>query len=258
MNNSEEILNELKAISPLLAGLEKINVFRVPEGYFAELYHRIAEYAILNNTSYTDNINKSNLQQVPSGYFDTLSDSIIARIKASYPESAQDELHRLSPMLYTLKDKNVFSVPHGYFETFAADVIKRTQPQPARIVSIKKINSWWKYAAAAVVTGAIAVSSLQIFNDSGIHKANLASSGLPASVQRSFQYKTEDDVNVAIAKLSDADIVKYLEKNGNVMDNELLIKNTDVSEMPTQTDYLTNENTLNEYLDKIDANAKNN
>ena len=35
-----------------------------------------------------------------------------------------------------------------------------------------------------------------------------------------------------IAKLSDDDIAKYLEKNGNVMDNELLINNTDVSEMP--------------------------
>ena len=258
MNNSEEILNELKAISPLLAGLEKINVFRVPEGYFAELYRRIADYAILNNTSYADNINKRNLQQVPSGYFHTLSDSILAKIKASYPESANDELHRVSPLLYALKDKNVFSVPPVYFETFAAGVMERMQPQPARIVSIKKINSWWKYAAAAVVTGAIAVSSLQIFNGSGSQKANLASNGLPAYVQNSFQYKTEDDVNAAIAKLSDADIVKYLEKNGNIMDNELLINNTDVSEMPTQTDYLTDENTLNEYLDKIDANAKNN
>ena len=47
--------------------------------------------------------------------------------------------------------------------------------------------------------------------------------------------------------------ILYLEKNGNIMDNELLTNNTDVSEMPSQVDYLTDENTLNTYLDKIDA-----
>ena len=83
---------------------------------------------------------------------------------------------------------------------------------------------------------------------------------LPDYVKASFQYKTEGDLNAGIAKLSDDDIINYLEKNGNVMDNELLTNNTDVSEMPSQVDYLTDENTLNAYLDKIDAeiSAKSN
>ena len=88
MNPAPEILNELKAISPLLASLEKINVFKVPEGYFNELHLRIADYARLNHTSAVDNINKRNLQQVPPGYFDTLSDAILAKVKTTYPESA--------------------------------------------------------------------------------------------------------------------------------------------------------------------------
>jgi hypothetical protein len=294
MNPSPEILNELKAISPLLAGLEKINVFQVPEGYFNELHLRIADYAILNNTSAEDNISKRSLQQVPPGYFDTLSDSILAKVKATYPESAEEELRRLSPMLYALKGNvfsvpdgyfesfagqvverlesqtvnaeeelhrlspvlyalkgNVFSVPDGYFESFAGEVVERLKPQPAKIIAMKKGNSWWKYAAAAVITGAIAVSSLQIFN--GSPDVNTGKSGLPDYVKASFQYKTEDDLNAGIAKLSDDDIIKYLEKNGNIMDNELLTNNTDVSEMPSQADYLTDENTLNTYLDKIDA-----
>ena len=248
MNPSPEILNELKAISPLLAGLEKINVFRVPEGYFNELHLRIADYARLNNTSAVDNINKRNLQEVPPGYFDTLSDSILAKVKAAYPESAKEELRKLSPLLYALKG-NVFSVPDGYFESFAGDVVERLKPKPAKIITMKKGNSWWKYAAAAVVTGAIAVFSLQIFNTNTGNSV----SGLPDYVKASFQYKTEDDLNAGIAKLSDDDIIKYLEKNGNIMDNELLTNNTDVSEMPSQTDYLTDENTLNTYLNKIDA-----
>jgi hypothetical protein len=297
MNPSPEILNELKAISPLLASLEKINVFRVPEGYFNDLHLRIADYAILNNISAVDHMNKRNLQQVPPGYFDTLSDSILAKVKAAYPESAEEELGKLSPMLYALKGNvfsvpdgyfesfagnvverlklqpadtesaeeelrrlfpmlstlkgNVFSVPDGYFESFAGDVVERLKPQTAKIVTMKKRNSWWKYAAAAVITGVIAISTLQISNNSP--DSNASKSGLPAYVQASFQYKSEDDINAGIAKLSDDDIIKYLEKNGNIMDNELLTNNIDVSEMPSQADYLTDENTLNTYLDKIAA-----
>ncbi len=304
MKNSPEILNELKAISPLLAGLEKVNLYQVPEGYFNELHIRIFDYAILNSSEGMDNIPKSNLHQVPEGYFDTLSDSILAKVKALYPESAdeelrklspvlrslkkenvfsmpegyfnifaedtlekakaaysesaEDELRKLSPMLYALKGDNIFSVPRGYFESLPENIIEKVTPQPAKIVTMKTRSSWLKYAAAAVITGVIAVSSLQIFNRS--HKDTIrvkttiaASATLPDYIKASFKYKTEDDLNAAIAKLSDDDIAKYLENNGTVMDNELLINNTDVSEMPSEKDYLLNENTLNEYLDKIDA-----
>ena len=397
MNPSPEILNELKGISPLLASLEKINVFRVPAGYFDELHQRIADYALLNNTSAVDNINKRSGQQVPPGYFDTLSDSILAKVRAAYPESAEEELHKLSPLLSSLKSnifsvpdgyfesfaantieklkvqhddlqsaeeeiyllspllstlktnvfsvpegyfesfaanmadkltlqtyktedageelnglspvlaplktnvftvpagyfesfaasvmqklaseshansetaedelravapalaalkENVFAVPDGYFESFAGEVMEKLKPQPARIIPMTKRSTWWKYAAAAVVTGAIAVSSLQIFNNypgNSDGTSVVTESGLPADVKASFQYKTEADLNAGIAKLSDDDIIKYLEKSGNIMDNELLTNNTDVSEMPSQADYLTDENTLNSYLDKIDA-----
>jgi hypothetical protein len=295
MKNSQEILNELMAISPLLAGLEKVNVFSVPEGYFNELEFRITNYTILNNTSPAENINKRNLQEVPAGYFDTLSDSILAKVKAIYPEnaeeelrnlspmlyslkgenvfsvpagyfdklsesvlsnmksvhtdSAEEELRNLSPMLYSLKGENVFSVPAGYFESLAENVARKVKPVPAKVVTMKRRTSWLKYAAAAVVTGIITITSLQLFKGS----SHNSKSSLPAYIQASFKYKTEADVNAGIAKLDDADIAKYLEKNGNVLDNELLINNTDESGLPSSTDYLNDENTLNEYLDKIDA-----
>lgn len=341
MKNSPEILNELMVISPLLAGLDKVNVFSVPEGYFNELQFRITNYAILNNTSAVENINRRNLQQVPEGYFDNLSNSILAKVKATYPEnaeeelrnlsttlynlkdkdvfiipqgyfsnlsdlilakvkvvsesaeeellnlspllyslkventftipegyfnnlsdsifikavatpeSAEDELRSLSPMLYSLKGENLFTVPSGYFESFAQSVTGNLIPVPAKVVIMKKRTSWLKYAAAAVIAGIITVTSFQLFKGSS-NSSNQVASTLPGYIQASFQYKTEDDLNAGIAKLDDADIAKYLEKNGNVLDNELLTNNTDVSEMPNSTDYLNDENTLNEYLDKID------
>jgi hypothetical protein len=306
MKNSPEILNELKEISPLLAGLEKVNLFQVPESYFDELHFRIAEYVKINDTPAVDNIIKRNLQQVPEGYFDTLSDSILAKVKAAYPESAEEELQKLSPVLYSLRKKNVFSVPQGYFESFAeemtgkvklgysenaedelrqlspmlyalkgenifsvprnyfdflaGDIVEKVKPQPAKIITLKKRNSWLKYAAAAVVTGVIAVSSLQIFNNSSDtvkNKGNItASTSLTDYIKASFQYKTEDELNAGIAKLDDDDIAKYLENNGSILDNEMLINNTDVSEMPSQADYLTDENALNKYLNKIDTETE--
>jgi hypothetical protein len=342
MENSQEILNELMAISPLLADLQKINIFSVPEGYFSELPFRITNYAILNNTSPVENINKRNLQDVPAGYFDTLSDSILAKVKAAYPEvtsselhnlsplllslrgenvfpipkgyfdslpdlilanirksysentkgelrslsptlynlrdenvfsvpdgyfddlprsilakvsttyseNAEDELRNLSPMLYGLRGENVFSVPGGYFESFAEAVSKKLTPPPAKVVPMKNRTSWFKYAAAAIVTGIITITSLQLFK-SPSHNNNRITASLPDYIKESFQYKTEADVTAGIAKLDDADIAKYLEKNGSVLDNELLISNTDVSELPSSTDYLIDENALNKYLNKI-------
>ena len=293
MQNSPEILNELMAVSPLIAGLDKINVFKVPEGYFNELHLRITDFTIINNTSSPDNTNATNLQHVPEGYFDSLSDSILAKVKIAYSENteierdsallqslkdinvftipngyfealtdsvlsktktshaekAEEELRDISPMLYSIKGENVFTVPRGYFESFADEIIEKIKPQPAKVITMKKRTSWFKYAAAAVVAGIISVTSLQIFNNS--HNSDVSS--LPADVQISFKYKTQDDINNGIAKLSDDDIAKYLEKNGNALDNELLTNNADVSEMPGTTDYLNDANTLNNYLNKIDA-----
>ncbi len=115
-----------------------------------------------------------------------------------------------------------------------------------------------KIAAAAVVTGVIAFTSLQLFNNSpnsNTSKPIAASTAIPNYVKESFQFKTVEQLDNGIAKLSDDEIIKYLEKNGNVMDNELLLSNTDVNELPAQTEYLLDVNTLNSYLDKIEGNA---
>ena len=127
---------------------------------------------------------------------------------------------------------------------------------------MKPRNTWRKIAAAAVVTGIIAISSLQIFNNvsnqDNTKAVIIASSDFPDYMKQSYQFKTEEQLDLGIAKLSEDDIIKYLEKNGNVMDNDLLLNNTDVNELPEEADYLTNENTLNSYLDKIDGKSNAN
>lgn len=267
MKQSDDIMNELKETCPLLASHDRINVFSVPDRYFSGLAERIMTYSSLNTVEEID-FGKVETMRVPDGYFESLSTNILAKIKSQSDEYINNESEELTPLLISLKDKNVFSVPENYFENLSDTILNNLNlnKKPAKIIPMNSARSFWKYAAAAVVTGAIAVSSLQIFNSSPDMKKNNSvvteSSGLPDYIQSSFQYKTPEQVQEGIAALSDDAIVKYLEKNGSVLDNEPLTNVNDESAngLPTETDYLTDDNTLNKYLDAInytDAGKKN-
>jgi hypothetical protein len=196
------------------------------------------------------NFDKKNIQQVPEGYFDSLSEAILLKIKKVESENNEEELERSFPVLYSLKNKNVFNVPQKYFEGISHQIINKIKNhQPAKIVSMNA--KWWRYAAAAIITGVIAIGSLQLFNN---QKNN---NPIPSYVESSFQYKTPTQIDEGIASLSDDEIIKYLEKYGSIMDNDLLIKDLDVKELTATEDYLIDENTLNNYLEKIDVQSDN-
>jgi hypothetical protein len=76
-------------------------------------------------------------------------------------------------------------------------------------------------------------------------------------VQLASQYKTPKQLQQGIASLTDDEIAKYLEKNTTILDDESLIKNTDTKELPTQDDYLLDDNALNNYLQKINVESTN-
>ncbi len=73
--------------------------------------------------------------------------------------SPAEELEELSPLLSGLKKEMLYTVPQGYFENISTAVI---QPK-ARVISMTR-QKWFRYAAAAVVTGLIVVSGFLIFN----------------------------------------------------------------------------------------------
>ncbi|MGN6246712.1 MAG: hypothetical protein ACTHNG_00065 [Ginsengibacter sp.] len=255
MKQSTEIINELRNLSPLLADMEKVNVFSVPEGYFLDLDEKIATTVFLQVDK------KENFQKVPEGYFDSLSDKILSRIKNKEEEETVDsEIKSISPALHYLRQEAVFSVPEGYFEELSDNILNKIKRQNAKIVPLNKVAKWWKYAAAAVVAGVITIASLQLFNNSTSEKnvtASSSNSNLPAYVQLASQYKTPKQLQQGIASLSDDEIAKYLEKNTTILDDETLIKNTDSKELPTQDDYLLDDNTLDNYLQKINIESTN-
>src|SRR6185437_1446659 len=242
MKKSEEILNELKGLTPSLAAMEKVNVFRAPDGYFDDLDEKISTTVFL----YLDE--KKGVQKIPEGYFGSLSSKIISRIKQE-DKSADDEIKSISPALHYLKEEEVYSVPDEYFNNLSNKILYKINHQNAKVVSFASAKKWWKYAAAAVITGIITITSLQFFNK----PQYITSANMPGYIQMAAQYKTAKELDKGISSLSDNDIANYLEKNTTILDDEALTSNTDTTGLPAPDDYLLDDNALNNYLQKISA-----
>lgn len=247
MELSNEIYEELNTISPLLAGMEKRNVFSVPEDYFPAVALDLLKK--VNATA-----NHPNGFTVPEGYFDSLSNSILQKIRSE--EDPQQELRTLSPMLYSVQNENVFQVPAGYFRNLENEIWGRIHPA-AKVVEMRKRDSVWKYAAAAVVTGIIGLSSLMTFNSSKSTPDKATTQSVSSAIKSASEFKNDKQVNAAIATLSDDEIIKYLEKTGNDVDGEVLAAGIDGNVLPSTKDYLTDENTLETYLNQTGKDSQN-
>lgn len=125
MENRNIILNELKAISPVLAEAGFRNVYEVPAGYFEALPGRML--GLVKGAEGEDSpvlpAKKDNPYQVPQGYFDNFAASLLQRIKASEAKSAQEELETLSPLLSGLGKKMPFSTPENFFEELSENAV---------------------------------------------------------------------------------------------------------------------------------------
>lgn len=285
MENRTDILNELREISETLAVMEKVNVFTVPEGYFESLPTDIllgihTESGILNQVSteqsapvpegYFENlagsilgkikaqesetdtlpvvltgIQSKSIFEVPEGYFETLAGSILANIKTAETDDAAAEIRALSPLLYSIQNEPVFEVPAGYFEGLPETVLNTVNPQ-AKVVGMKRYTTaFFKYAVAAAFTGLMALS---IFKFTGNADKKIEE---PAYVKIGLQIK---DVDQELAKISDDDIVKYLEANGTDVKTAMVANSIDQNELPSEEDYLLDEKALDKYLSSINVN----
>ena len=207
----------------------------------------------LNSSLTTDN--QQAVYTVPNGYFDQLADSVLARIKAleamtaqeeinhlspllagaskqmpySLPEnyftelditaatqsytSAKDELENLSPLLGGLKKEMPYSVPAGYFEN-----VQVPQQEKAKVISLTS-RKWFRYAAAAVVTGIIA-TTVFVVNRNNNPEQKMAR--IENTATKAIEKTSEDELNdfiqystteqVVIAKTNPSEDVKDMLK----------------------------------------------
>ncbi len=240
MENRLDILNELQTLSHTLAGLQKVNVYNVPSGYFDVLCNDILATLTIEESSF---LTKDKIQtgNVPQGYFDSLADTILTKIKQQQVDNASEELKILSPMLYSIQNQNIYTVPVNYFEQLSDELIEKVQPTQAKVITMRKRNfTAIKYAVAAVFTGVIMFGAFKFFKVDNTAFTN-------------DQYTLAKNTNVdeELNKVSDDEIVKYLEANGEDVDAAIVANVIDEKELPTQEDYLTDDKALDNYLDNI-------
>jgi hypothetical protein len=231
MESRIDILNELRDISPLLAGISRENdLYEVPSGYFNELADRVILRIRAEQPEAANLVGQTGKQipySLPGNYFETFAEKMMARIHAGEADSAAKELEILSPVLSRIDKKIPFTVPSGYFIDFADKIMERRSPwmtslkdkqlyevpqgyfkelpekimqrikepkQQAKVIPFRRSRTWLKYAVAAAVAGTIVTGGILVFNPSGSKPSN-------------------ETVNSALAKVSDEEILNYLDSH---------------------------------------------
>ena len=247
MNKSEDIFMEIKNISASVAAIPFVNVFTVEETYFSKLPE-----IITSQINVDKEINSAKNLTVPEGYFESLVANILSKIYA-IENDLSVELNKISPMIAGIENKETFTVPARYFDklTFLSK-----QKQTAKIIVVDKPRSFFKYAAAAMITGLLGLGIVNIFYDDNtainiIITAQVTSgTNLPNTVIMSGSF---DEV---LKSLPDIEIEEYLQQSGQDVNAALVASSTDdVDKLPEATDYLLEENVLENYLKK--NNLKN-
>lgn len=261
------IQNELIALNSMLAGAPNTNVYTVPDGYFEAMTQDI-----LHTIHQVPSIESTGSKDIPEGYFENLADSILNRIKNesaleaevssllasmqsvepySVPEGyfegfATGVMKKInageegSELLEQVKNINPYKVPHSYFDGLAVDIVNQL-PQPAKVVIMQKRSFTFRYAAAAVITGILGLSLFSIMDKKQDNSVGTAQIAVIA----------DQNFDQALASISDDEIVAYLKQSGEDVNAALVASASENTNLPEQTDYLTDGNTLDNFLKEL-------
>ena len=175
MTQRDNILQELNELKSPLATHNPENIYTVPTGYFEgfaatvlariralEATHAAGELACLS--PWLSKLPAQMPYAVPAGYFEELSEKILHLVRDTNDQhSVEEETASISPLLGSLKKEMPYHVPQGYFENLANPVTAEEKRSTAKVIALGS-RKWFRYAAAAVVTGIIAIAGFTIIN----------------------------------------------------------------------------------------------
>ncbi len=240
MNNREDILAEINGISPSVAAIPIVNVFIVDESYFT-----ILPKAIMAKINVADVVDSSKNLLVPDGYFDSLPGNILKKIHA-LDNDVIAELKEISPLIAGIDNKETYTAPAGYFNgvTFL-----NKQQERAKVIAINKPRSFFKYVAAAVITGLLGLSIVNIVDRNDTQNNIKTSAETVTGNTKPDTVLINGSFDEALQNVSDNEIEQYLKKSGHDVNAALVASSTDdVDKLPEATDYLLDENVLENYL----------
>ena len=277
MHSNVNIQNELKELNSILATVSNMNVYTVPDGYFDAISHDIL-MAVQQDTpqvmdknsvpaGYFDGLADSimgkiktraaeenedsallaglkgiNVYQVPAGYFDNLATAIIARINVGVDEEES------STLLDSIKGINVYQVPAGYFDNLSEAIVSKIE-KPAKVIEMKPRSSFFRYAAAAAITGIIGLSVISVFNK----RDTTIDPSLPAIdvMAKASDILKNNSFDKELSTVSDADLVNYLKESGEDVNAALVASVEEENNLPEQIDYMTDDKTLDNLLNEL-------
>jgi hypothetical protein len=198
---NKDTIQELKELNSMLASLPSQNIYTVPDGYFevfaAQVLNRIKALEADNAgeelnllSPLVSNISKTLPYNVSNGYFNEFEEKLMTTIHQQEDyQTADEELSSLSPLLSGIGKQNPYTIPEGYFENLENNINLKPATQTAKTVSMVN-RKWFRYAAAAVVIGFIALTGIQFLNN------NSGSISNPhAWVEKNMKKVSTDDIN---------------------------------------------------------------
>ena len=237
MNNRADISNEINGISKTLGSITFVNVFTVDANYFPSLAQviiaKIYEEDSLNNFS------------VPDGYFESLAGNIFTKIHA-LENDVTVELKGISSLIAGIENKETYTVSEGYFNNITFSNYNR---KSAKVIAINKPGLFFKYAAAAVITGLLGLSIVNIVDKNNTDNSIKTTVETITGTTKPNTVLMSGSFDEALQNVSDNEIEQYLQKSGHDVNAALVASSTDdVDKLPEATDYLLDENVLENYL----------
>lgn len=235
MENNNEILQELKEMSPVLRQLKNKVPYTVSSSYFNLLSDTVVSK--IRTTEEVDlNFTKASAYTVPTGYFADLSSTIFKKIaKENGQSEIFEEMEEIAPLLNTISKKPVYSVPHQYFEK--ADWSKKQKAeQKGDVRFLVPRTRMLRYAAAAVIIGLLTIGLFLFSGKQGLDqrtvKANAVSDVKTLSEQEILEFlkttsssdnivsnnsssnQKDADIKSIVNQMSDKEIQRFLEEYG--------------------------------------------
>lgn len=218
MNNKNDILNELKTISPLLYSIkENEKSLLVPENYFEQLAdNALAEIQI--ESGLLASLKKEKIE-IPENYFDTFSDSIIDKIKSQEKEIEQGTLVDLP----SKKRNKIFAMFNAV--AVAASIV-------GAIIMIRHLQIQEPTIVAPQIDVKAAIASLtqdEIYQYMYANSNEFGLEQIKTAVSSSFQNENEsvekaaeatstiDTSKSSIPEITNEDIDNYLKENTNLI-----------------------------------------
>lgn len=162
MNSRTHIQSELMELNSSLPFNVKMPVFNVPEGYFERFADDVmatikGKQAVSPSDELASlspllaGISRKMPFSVPENYFDQATDSLTGMVVEEY----------LPDVLAATNKNMLYEVPEGYFDSLPQQVLNKVIQPRGKVISFNR--NWMRYAAAAVLVGAVAISSIVYF-----------------------------------------------------------------------------------------------